>query len=260
MRAFSYGDLGWMGLIGTARAFTGSTSFAFAGANISQGWTVPAGVTTATAKLWGSAGTGRFGARGGYGGFCTGTFPVSAGQVMEVRIGFGGGQGAGSGNGGGYSWISYPSGSVTQWLIAAGGGGAGSGILGGDAGATGFAGSNFNSLNQGGSGAHPLAGGEGGYPDPILHTGLLLVGGSGTYSANYGVGGGGGGAGIFGGGGGSSFFIDVRGGGGGGGANLVSGVTAGLFVNTSGLVGFSDSNWNGSAGSGTFGYVYLSYS
>lgn len=268
MRSFTFSDPAWIGLIGGG-SVAGSTSFSFVGTSLAQGWTVPAGVTQVTAKLWGSAGSGRMNSIGGFGGFCTGTFAVTAGQVMEVRVGFGGGRGAGSGDGGGYAWVSYPSGSPTSWLIAAGGGGAGSGasnaiVNGGAGGVVGVSGNSLTAIfSFGGSGALAFAAGAGGVPDEAAHSGFYLAGGSGLYSSpglDYNRGAGGGGGGLYGGGGGASYFIDAQGGGGGGGCNLVSGAIAGLSISTSGRVGFTDANWNGTAGSGAAGYVYLSYS
>jgi hypothetical protein len=52
-------------------------------------FTVPCGMSTMTARLWGSGG-GSTGNQGGGGGFVTGNITVTGGQVIEVTVGEGG--------------------------------------------------------------------------------------------------------------------------------------------------------------------------
>lgn len=131
----------------------GSMAFDFTGAD--QSFTMPAGCTSVTAKLWGAGGgaggTGRhpdsLNGFGGGGGFASGAFTLPPGQILIVRVG-GGGGGAPyyykGGGGGGYSGIFLQSGDP---LLIAGGGGGGSGVT------------QLNIANHGGPGGG-LAGGD----------------------------------------------------------------------------------------------------
>ena len=124
-----------------------------------QTWTVPAGVTSVTVKVWGAG--GQYGSDGsgsgssipgGYGGYARGTLAVTPGQVLTIVVGGTGGRtitentyAAGGYNGGGNSYCnilgaSYGPGvggggggtdvraggsAVTNRVIVAGGGGGG---------------------------------------------------------------------------------------------------------------------------------------
>lgn len=113
---------------------TGGTAYTAAG---SYEYTVPAGVTSITTKLWGAGGGGGAGASvagpaGGGSGFVQATFATTPGETLALTVGAGGGGGANSGSapaggaGGGYTSIFK---STTPYIISAGGGG-GSGSRG----------------------------------------------------------------------------------------------------------------------------------
>lgn len=101
----------------------------------SSNWTVPAGVTEITVRIWGAGGSGgsgtgtggssRSGAGGGGGGFTTTTIPVSEGQEFTIIVGQGGIPGGVAGATGG----SGQSSSITRispagsWSAAGGGAG-----------------------------------------------------------------------------------------------------------------------------------------
>ena len=57
-----------------------------------QSWTVPAGVTSITVKLWGAGGGGSAGHKGmgGHGGFTKGTLAVNPGDTLKLIVGHGG--------------------------------------------------------------------------------------------------------------------------------------------------------------------------
>lgn len=249
--------------VGALRApfVAGSIAFDFTSNTAIQSWTVPPGASTVTAKAWGSAGGSNTGQLGGYGSFVAGTFYVSAGQTIAVKIGWSGGTGGCVG--GGYSAVEYPSGlpsEASSWLVAGGGGGAGlRGSIafeprGGDGGLSGVSGQNSSPSSRGGTGALTGAPGGGGYGSVPGSGGALLMGGNGSMDLGW-VGGGGGG-GYFGGGGGGT-FLSNHAAGGGGGSSIVSGC---FSVANTGL-NFSDPDWNGLAGfSGNQGRVILFYS
>ena len=158
---------------------TGGTSYNAAG---SYTYTVPAGTTSITAKMWGAGGGGGgggtgtgAGGNGGGGGALTATFGVTPGEGLTLTVGGagngGGGYGSGGGSGaggGGYSRIYR---STTPLLIAAGGGGGG-GKQSGSSGAGGAGGcttvsSTCNAtgvpgFSNGGLGGSSTAGGAGG--------------------------------------------------------------------------------------------------
>ena len=126
-----------------------------------QTWTVPAGITSVTVKVWGAGGMygcpgGTYGyIGGGSGGYARGTLAVTPGQVLTIVVGGAGNRGvtantyiAGGYNGGGDSYCkalaaAYGPGvgsggggthimnSGGAWLIAAGGGGGGAGNVSG---------------------------------------------------------------------------------------------------------------------------------
>ena len=126
-----------------------------------QTWTVPAGITSVTVKVWGAGGMygcpgGTYGyIGGGSGGYARGTLAVTPGQVLTIVVGGAGNRGvtantyiAGGYNGGGDSYCNalaaaYGPGvgsggggthimnSGGAWLIAAGGGGGGAGNVSG---------------------------------------------------------------------------------------------------------------------------------
>jgi hypothetical protein len=162
---------------------TTTSTFDFTGAT--QTWTVPSGVTTATAFVWGAGGgttQSRNGTFGGAGGFAAGRFNVSAGQTYRIQVGGGGnfsanaataggfaGGGAGgapfSGNqgscsGGGYSGVFLSNVAAGNAVIIAGGGGGGAGngnlgaINGQNMGQTGFGGAGGGMTGQNAVGAY----------------------------------------------------------------------------------------------------------
>ena len=260
---------------------SGSTvyeSFNFTGAN--QSWTVPSGVTSVTFYLIGAGGGGAWNRPfdGGGGGFASGIYSVTAGDIYTVIVGEGGGGVAGAAvagltgryspltfggggrggslasasdlyaSGGGRSAIRLSTGS-SDLVTAAGGGGGSYGQCGaGGGGTSGVA----LTGNAGGAGTQS-AGGTGGASN---NSGS--IGGKGTAGAAYLGGdsqdeGGGGGGGYFGGGGGGD-----NGGGGGGSsyiALLASGVTTsgascGVAATSTGLT-YSITYDSNSATSGT---------
>lgn len=201
---------------------TGSTTtcvFAYTGS--AQTWTVPAGVTSATADVYGAEGAfPGVGGFGGLGGRASATIALTPGQVLQINVGgagslqaggFNGGATAGvgtsgdhAGGGGGASDVRGGAYALADRLIVAGGGGGG----GGTQGATrpnGGAGGGLVGGDGLGTGGFPLpglggtqtAGGEagGGAVD-----GALGVGGAGSCDGPSQCGGGGGG-GLYGGGG-----------------------------------------------------------
>ncbi|MGC4043256.1 MAG: glycine-rich protein [Armatimonas sp.] len=214
-----------------AQAQTITQTFSYTGSF--QTFTVPAGITSLTVKLWGAGGGGGV---GGGGAFVSGTLSVTPGTTLSLLVGrggssltagnglggFGGGgnggingspnSGAGGGGGGGRTAIRLSSNNsiVSDELVTAGaGGGSGSsGVAGAGGLNTGQAG--FVVLGTYGSGGTQTSGGAAGGTGSFMGTpGSQFQGGNGT------VGGGGGGGGWFGGGGGGS----ASGGGGGGGSS-----------------------------------------
>ena len=234
--------------------------------NATQSWTVPAGVTTATIKMWGAGGgsgdyTTNEKTGGGCGAYMTGTLTgLVQGETLTLYVPLGGGYasttstinpnggaggwpggGAGtnddtygeySGGGGGYAAVAY---SGTLLAVAGGGGGGGAtnaanndyGAGGGTA-SSGGAGQIGKGTTGGGTGTVSTVGAAGS-PAGTATAGSSLQGGAGgTGSALYA--GGGGGGGYNGGGGGNE-----DGGGGGGGASYpASSATAGGITFTVG--------------------------
>ena len=206
------------------------------------------------AYLWGQGGT----LRGGQGGYSYGTFNLSQGDTLHIRLNYGGGShgneggtGVGaSGDGGGLAGI-FSSSTINQSnarLIAGGGGGGanpvgGSGSVngGGGGGPSGSGGDNSPDTQRGSTGGEGGTqsgggggGGHGGSSGGALQGGR---GGDGTGShPNY-AGGGGGGGGYYGGGGGGGGNDDgqasrsASGGGGGSGyvhSSVINGFTGGF--------------------------------
>ncbi len=214
------------GCVGIRYKVSGTTTVAtFNYTGSDQSWTVPSGVNSATFFLIGAGGGGGIQAGGG-GGYATGTYSVTAGQVLLVIVGEGGGGAVGAAvsglpgkytpltyggggrggsyggaasdwyaSGGGRSAIRLP-GATTDLVTAAGGGG-------GSYGQCGFGGGGENGLplttaGNSGTGGTQTAGGTGGistnnYPGTA---GTAYLGGNSKDE------GGGGGGGYFGGGGG----------------------------------------------------------
>jgi hypothetical protein len=226
---------------------------------------VPSGVTEVRARLWGGGGAGgnQAGATGGGGAFVEATFPVTAGETLDVWVAEGGGA---FGDGAGASWLRR--GTATLAVAAGGGGGGSDGCSGcktggrGGAGgaAVGEAGQNlvtplapFCTSATGGAGGSQAAGGAGGTNTGSAqyrcngNPGAAEAGGkatsSGIFSCDVGVGadrwragggqgnggGGGGGAGWFG-GGGAGFIWTYCSGGGGGGSSFVDGLATGVTL------------------------------
>lgn len=228
-------------------------TFNFTGAD--QSWTVPVGVSSVVFHvLGGGGGGGRVGsgANGGGGGYATGTYAVTAGQVLVVIVGEGGarqspadvaalttatarrnvsfgggasgqgvsGYGESFGSGGGRSAIRL-TGSVEDLVTAGGGGGGGYTSAGGAGG--GFAGQDGG--GSAGRGGTQVAGGATSFPEPGV-AGIKYAGGyAGTVlSGNEPSEGGGGGGGFYGGGGAGDN------GGGGGGSSYTSLLTNGSTI------------------------------
>lgn len=228
------------------------TTFFFTGAD--QSWTVPAGITNIFGKVWGSGGGGghyggwSFGSWGGGGGFTRGVIPVTAGEVLTIRVPrggyanpgatnapYGGGSSTAGGDnqygagGGGYCAIFR---SATPLLIAGGGGGGGSilsnhamcdgGAGGGLKGLRGEVGRNTTSW-AGGGGSQTAGGTAGNGGNTGGGAGSSLQGGS-LQGNPYG---GGGGGGYYGGGSGSYGGGNTMAGGGGGSGFIHSSVLYG---------------------------------
>ena len=210
------------------------------------------------AYLWGQGGQGP---QGGQGGYSYGTFNLSQGDALHIRLNYGGGPsrpGSGSGlnrgqAGGGLAGI-FSSSTINQSnarLIAGGGGGgappvggSGSASGGNGGGPSGGGGSNSPDTTTGstggGGGTQSGGGGAGGGSGTAATPGSALQGGtggqgSGTYP-NW-SGGGGGGGGYYGGGGGGggddygSGTRAASGGGGGSGyvhSSVINGFTGGF--------------------------------
>ena len=232
--------------------------------------TIPSGVSSIDARLWGAAGGGANSTYyqqqggGGGGGFARATVAVTGGQVLYLYVGQGGipnstaatfGYGGAGGNssevnkrggsGGGASAIlnSASLAPANLVIVAGGGGGASPGADAGTAGAGGGGGA------TGGQDALPDRSGRGGTGSvggaaatngagclSAPTAGTQGVGGNGA-NANGGIneGGGGGGGGYFGGGGGTcQFDASHQNGGGGGGSSYTSGPGASSGSTTAG--------------------------
>lgn len=247
-------------------------------------YTVPAGVTSMTVKMWGGGGAGgeAGGGAGGGAGYVTGTIAVTPGETFAVYIGGGGGAGANNAGGGGgaLTRLTRNTGSVLA-LVAAGGGGGGAQDANSDGGAGGGSTGNNAAGSNGGSGGTQSAGGAAGTSTCNGQAGASLLGGNGATGilsicntsggggnpgTNTGGGGGtagttallgtiygagGGGGGYYGGGGGGA--STTRGGGGGGGSSYTntSIVTSSSTSAGSGQTPGNDTDlYRGSAGNG----------
>jgi uncharacterized protein YhjY with autotransporter beta-barrel domain len=225
-----------------SQSLAATNTFSFTGSN--QTFTVPAGVTSITMEGFGAAGGDNEAGdgSGGNGGYLKSTITVTPGDVLTIVVGKGGGindepfgdggQGGtgarpfgnpAAGSGGGATYVENSS-NETLFVIGAGGGAGGAGLMdqGADGGAGGglIGGDGFVAFGGGapGEGGSQDSGGAGGGSP-----GASLAGGDGS---NFLMrmdegGGGGGGAGYFGGGGGDSGFMNEPGSGGGGGSSFV---------------------------------------
>ncbi|HLP52407.1 MAG TPA: glycine-rich protein, partial [Chitinophagales bacterium] len=212
---------------GTLSTTGGATTvFSYTGAD--QSYTVPAGVTSITVKMWGAGGGGgffggwTFGWSGGAGGYTQGTLAVTGGQVLTVIVGGGGvgafqynntttssyGGGASAcnpggtdcrygGQGGGRSAIRNGG---TELMTAGGGGGGGASR---NASLASYGGAGGGTLGQDGSaeqvhwckgiGGSQTVGGSGGACNSVGSAGTQFAGGrAGPSNQGYGGGGGGG--------------------------------------------------------------------
>ena len=246
---------GCVGISYFASGVNTTVTFNYTGAD--QSWTVPSGVTSATFYLFGAGGGGNNRTSGGNGGYATGAYSVTAGQVYTIIVGEGGGGhaaalvtgitgkytkltygGGGRGgstefdtyvgtfaSGGGRSAIRAP-GASTDLATAGGGGGGGYGICGNGGGGLTGVGARGGTQTAGGASASPSLSGAAG-------NGSAYLGGT---SNNEG---GGGGGGYFGGGDGG----DNAGGGGGSsyiallsnGATTSGGSCSGELAETAGI-------------------------
>ncbi|MGW0985694.1 glycine-rich domain-containing protein [Streptomyces sp. NPDC002486] len=173
-----------------------------------QDFTVPSGVTSLDARVWGEGGAGNSMAYGGAGGFVAGSLKVSPGEVLSLAVGgpgsgdaLAGKGGSGGGERGGNSSAIRTSGG-SALVVAGGGGGAGGDVAHGQAGAAGGEnGQDGSEKDRGGKGATGAKGGagtgNGAAGADHAKGGAGGAGGTGRY------GGGGGGAGYAGGGGGT---------------------------------------------------------
>lgn len=198
-----------------------SATFSYTGGV--QNWTVPAGVCLIDIEAWGAqGGISSSVYPGGYGARMKGTFTVTPGDQIQMRVG----QQPSNNTGGGGTYV--VTGSGTLLIVAGGGGGGGdldnankhgttaaNGLTGGNSGgAGGTNGSGGTGSGGGGGGGYVSSGTAGTY-------GSLGVGyPGGSTGVSYGGGGGGSGWVVGGGGGGYS-------GGGGGGYNGSGGVGGG---------------------------------
>ena len=168
-----------MGPMGGAVAEPGQQQWT---SSTTTSWTVPSGVSQISAVVVGGGGGGGGGAgnsgtgsgAGGGGGLSWGTFSVSSGETLTIRVGnrgSGGGFGSSPGSPGGESYIRRSG----INLLYAGGGGRGiaeaSNNTGGGSGGTGYSGSGAQGGGNGGPGSNAIndagqqgGGGEYGYP------------------------------------------------------------------------------------------------
>ena len=204
-----------------------------------QTFTVPAGVTSLVATLYGAQGGGYGATANGGGGMIKARFPVTPGEVLQVQVGGGGrkrvdfnpgsngwpdgGEGAGdpagtsAGGGGGSSDIRRSPYATTDRIVVAGGGGgvASGSVSGGVAGEGGYpSGSASTHPTYPGLGGTQSAGGAGGGGSGPGGAGSFAQGGGGGDSGTR-EGGGGGGGWYGGGGGGSQTAVNAGQGGGG---------------------------------------------
>lgn len=236
-----------------------STSFHFSGEP--QFWVVPEGVYTIRLSAYGASGGHGSGPEyvinmGGQGGFATGKVAVTPGDTVYIFVGGRGehsklGAGAAGGwNGGGdggfdATYVENSAGGgggatdfriggkslADRVLVAAGGGGAGKNVPGGDGGAeTGIDGQAIG-IGGPGLGGTNSAGGAVATTERGATAGEFGIGGNGSTNSDS-QGGGGGGAGYYGGSGGTATADHEAGhaGSGGGGSSYVGGVTEGVTI------------------------------
>lgn len=184
---------------------------------------VPAGVTSILVDAYGAQG-GSPGSAGGLGGRTQATLTVTPGETLSLLVGRSGDAGGYNGggrnsntnfHGGGASDLRRGGTALSNRILVAGGGGAGSGATGTQGGTGGgltggTGGQKSGEEGNGGTGGTQSAGGSLG--------GASGVGGTSTDNSNPG---GGGGGGFFGGGAGQTGGPGLAGGGGGGGSSLV---------------------------------------
>ena len=246
---------------------------------VGQSFTVPAGVSSLSVRLYGGMGGTNYNedVTGGDGAEVTATLsPVTAGQVLGVDVGGAGAGGvgvvdaAGGVNGGGSSHYGGGGGGATDvtsagtpLLVAGGGGGAGANAIG--SGCSGLpvsptAGAGGNAGNPGGTGGDAtdgtlvLGGGGGGQPGTSTSAGAGGSAGQPAGSSPCGVGtfDGTGGAGGQGSTGGSGTDVTLAGGGGGGytgGGSGASGATETGFTSAGDLVNLYGAPGGGGGGS-----------
>lgn len=236
-----------------------SNSFHFSGE--SQFWVVPDGIYTIRLSAYGASGGHGSGPEyvinmGGKGGFATGKIAVNPGDTVYIFIGdrganaklassaAGGWNGGGDGGfdatyvensaGGGGGATDFRIGGMAlenRVLVAAGGGGAGKNVPGGDGGAeVGMDGQAYG-VGAPGLGGTIYAGGAVATTERGATAGEFGIGGNGSTNSDS-HGGGGGGAGYYGGSGGTATTDHLAGhsGSGGGGSSYVGGVTEGVTI------------------------------
>lgn len=251
---------------------SGTASFTSAG---TSSFTVPAGVSLITVKVWGAGGAGgsgsgnRRGGNGGGGGYAKAVISVTPSETLTVDVGSGGSKptvNTNSGSGGGYSALRRGS----TFLLQAGGGGGGGGTRGNTTGGAGAPGVALSGANgSAGSGTGPGGGGNSGNTTTSTAgtggaagtggvagaSGALNAGGNGAgfgASCTTAVSSQGGNGGTGGGGGDSNNYANCPGGGGGGGGRYGGGGGGGSsgtnnragggggggssFINSTGLV------------------------
>lgn len=256
------GSSGYVLTSGTPNYYLGPgpVKAAFACTGADQTWTVPAGVTSVTVKLWGAGGGATFQTAGsgnadwaGGGGYVSGTLPVTPGETLTLVVGqggaastgsrYGGGGGGANGGGSGGGRSAIRRGSTDIVTVGGGGGsgntgnnqqvgGAGGGLIGGDAVA----------VNTYGRGGTQSSGGTG-YTSGSQYHGGDAYAGSGDIN-------GGGGGGYFGGGSGGN-----PAGGGGGSSNAANLIGTVVNHQASGYVaaGTGDADYVAGIGYGQLG-------
>jgi uncharacterized repeat protein (TIGR02543 family) len=264
---------GCVGISYFASGVNTTVTFNYTGAD--QSWTVPSGVTSATFYLFGAGGGGNTRTSGGNGGYATGGYSVTAGQVYTIIVGEGGGGLAsalvagltgkytkltygGGGRGGSTAGDTYigtfasgggrsairAQGASTDLATAGGGGGGGYGICGNGGGGLIGEGARGGTQTAGGASAAVSLSG-------VAGNGSAYLGGT---SNNEGGGGGGGyfgggdGGDNAGGGGGSSYIALLR-----NGVTTSGGSCSGELAETAGIGNIVTYNANG-ATSGTAPY------
>lgn len=189
--------------------FAASQTFAYTGGQ--QTFTVPAGTSSITFKIYGAAGgSNNCSRRGGYGALITGTYPVTPGDVLYINVGGKGAQSSAGWNGGGYAYNNGAAGgggasdvrlngtAYSNVIIVAGGGGGAGGQASCSTGNAHYPGGEGGNGSSGVSGNDNYWGGSGGHGyrqngNPGASGGLSGGSGGIGYSTSYPSGGGGGG-------------------------------------------------------------------